>query len=140
MKISDDTKRVVQFIEDIYPNAIQKKDDLSSILEIGATYNLHTQINELIFTAASIKFMRKKLISSPVNDASTDKIKIEFQRSLKDFKSMVQNISKIAEENQFNISFKHFLNSDADSIANLIALSSDLSLLKNVQKKSGKRN
>jgi len=135
MQISDDTNHVINFIEDVFPDSIQNTNDLANILEIGALFGLHTQINELIFTATAIQYMKKRIISAPANDSSTEKMKIELQKSLQDFKEMLQNIKQIAKGNNLDVNFRSYLSENTSSVENLISISSDLALLKEVQNK-----
>jgi hypothetical protein len=139
MQISGDTQRVIQFIDDTFPDSLKRKEDFSAILELGASFGLYSQVNELIFIAASIEYMRKKLVSTSVNDTSTEKMKNEFQNSVREMASLINQLGSTAAENEIELNFDHYLDSSSKAIENLIALSSDLSLLKEVQNKMKER-
>jgi predicted translin family RNA/ssDNA-binding protein len=135
MIISEDTKQVIEFIGEVFPDSISNINELTAILEIGATFGLHELINDLVFTAASIQYLKKTIISSPISNNSTDKMKIEFQRSIQDLRDMMGKINRIALDNKLDINFDQYLEKNQGSVEKLLSLSSDLSLIKEVQNK-----
>ena len=54
MELSEDTQKVLEFLDNYSESGIRKRNDIASILEISASYNLHTLFNNIVFTGKSI--------------------------------------------------------------------------------------
>jgi hypothetical protein len=61
MQISDDTKSVVNFLDEYTKGNLRKKNDFAAILEICATYNGSDTLNHLIFSGKSLWNISSKL-------------------------------------------------------------------------------
>ena len=64
MEISADTKEILEFLDYTTANNLRKRNDIASILEIGATYGESDVMNDLILASSSLWNINQTLIRS----------------------------------------------------------------------------
>lgn len=133
MKISEDTKQVIDFLEEINEAELPKKHDMSVILEIGAQTGKASLVNDVIFSGSSVWKMYNKLNSSDPTDEKTEKIKIEMKRSFSEIQEHLSELMSLYEYSGDIPLNDNYFEKDQESIMNIIELSSSLFLLKEVQ-------
>ena len=134
MIISDDTKRVIEYLQMISENNLRKSKDLSIMLEVGATYSQNELIQSLIFTGKSI-WNLSKTIARSIDTIPNDNLKREFEVNINEFREMITQIIDYVDEEDANRFYIIYLNNDLGATRNIIDLAHDLSILKDIQKK-----
>lgn len=133
MKISEDTKMVIDFLEEINEKELPKKHDMSVILEIGAKTGKASLVNDMIFAGSSVWKMYNKLNSTDPADEKMEKIKIEMKRSYDEIQDYLSELISIYQDAGDVLFENNYFDNDQRSIMNIIELSSSLALLKEVQ-------
>lgn len=134
MIISDDTKRVIEYLQMISEDNLRKSKDLSIMLEVGATYSQNELIQSLIFTGKSI-WNLSKTIARSIDTIPNDNLKREFEANINEFREMITQIIDYVDEEDANRFYIIYLNNDLGATRNIIDLAHDLSILKDIQKK-----
>ncbi|MEJ5245685.1 MAG: hypothetical protein WHV28_08265 [Bacteroidota bacterium] len=131
MKISEDTRRVVDFLEAYSEEGLRKRNDLEVLLEISASRGDFAFANKLIFTGKSVFKLFKTFKKSVSNNA--DALKTQLNSSIEELRSLLHSAVENADE-QIKKRFEetYFVNTNG-ALANLIDLSHDLSVLKDLQ-------
>jgi len=135
MKISDDTKNIVNFLNHTLNGNLQKTADLEVILEIGATYGLIDEFNQILFLATSLHNINQTLQRHHSEDFSNieklqkEKIKtfLELQELLKSF---IENEDEIITS-RFN---KVYFGNTQGNFVNISDLAHDLAALNDIIK------
>lgn len=135
MELSKDTKEVVQYLDDIAEGNLRKKNDLGVILEISATYSLAELLENLIFDGASLWRIYQILKKSGDDDILTN-LKSEFNEVSGSIIPMLTEITDYFEDVTLKKRFLEiYLSGTLGSLKNIIDLSHDFSILKEVQNK-----
>lgn len=134
MNISDDTKNVVSFLNSATNGKIKRIEDLSLILEIGATEGLSQEINDLIFIGASIYKLSEALKNNELVENS-NLIKKELANNIIEIKKILNQLDNYLKEDQDKSKFQSYLNENENAFVSIIELSQDLFELKNLQNK-----
>ncbi len=131
MNISEDTRRVIDFLEAYSESGLRKKNDLEVLLEISASRGDFAFANKLIFTGKSVFQLYKTSKKSIGNSA--DSIKTQFISSIEELRHLLRTAVDDADE-QIKKRFDetYFVDTNG-AVANLIDLSHDLSILKDLQ-------
>ncbi len=131
MKISDDTRRVIEFLQAYSEEGLRKKNDLEVLLEISASRGDFAFANKLIFTGKSVFKLYKIFKKSTGNNA--DALKTQISSSIEELRRLLRSATDDADE-QIKKRFEetYFVDTNG-AVANLIDLSHDLSVLKDLQ-------
>lgn len=130
MNISEDTRRVVDFLEDFSEGGLRKKDDLLILLQSASDSLDHKLMNNIIFTGKSIRNLYTKY--KKTKDSNADILQRELARSADELKLMIDSL--IPEDESIRHRFGNtYMNPTAGCLANLIDLAADLALLKDLQ-------
>lgn len=135
MKISEDTARVVAFLQETTAGNLRKPNDMETLLELGATYGAHTEINELVFAGSALWLVSKKLKSIESNDQGAEKLAEEYLRNMNNINILLQFFSSIAPADIQKRFAEIYLSEDRGAALNIIDLSHDLFALKEIQNK-----
>lgn len=132
MKISNDTENVINFLEEFSPDGLRKKNDLAAILEITAQMNDFALANKIIFTGKSVYNLHQKFRKA--KGLGTDLLQEQLLKSLDELTELLQNVALNCNDEEIKKRFEvtYFAKTNG-SLANLIDLSCDLSILKDVQ-------
>ena len=134
MIISDDTKKVIEFLQVVSENNLRKSKDLAIMLEVGATFNQSELIQSIIFTGKSIWNISRVLARSD-DSISIENLKREFESNINEMREMIMQLIDFINEEDAHRFYIIYLNNDLGSTRNIIDLAHDLSILKDVQKK-----
>jgi hypothetical protein len=138
MKLSDDTLRVLKFLDDYTDNNLRKRNDIGSIIEICASNNNADLLNRLIFAGKSVWNLSQKDKKTVSGQESAELIQKELMRNLNEVKTLLE---KIIDDFDKDIQTRFdtiYFQISAGSVKNLIDLSHDLSKIKDLQTKSRK--
>jgi hypothetical protein len=125
MKTSNDTTKVIEYLEKSSEQGLLAKELLSQILEISATYSLHQEMNELIFAGASAVNIKRALITAVEDKSILQKVLTE--ECLKIEKIVGYIFEQDDDGATPTINPQEFLN-----------LAHDLNIMKKIQKQSKK--
>lgn len=142
MNISNDTKEVVAFLQDLSGGNLRKPNDLGIFMEIGASNGLGILMNEFIFNGASIWHLSQALKKTKQGEEGFSKIEKELNENIKKIHSQISTFLSFADGDILERIGKIYQQSNTGAILNIIDLAHDLSELKYVQNtiKSNKNN
>ena len=133
MDLSQDTTEVLNFLDHTTGNNLLKRNDLGTILEIGASEGNHRIVNKIIFTGKSLWNLWSLLRKSTPDDEGYDIIFNEFRKSSIELSVMISGmIEPDNEEIRQRFATVYFAGTDG-STRNLVDLAHDLSALRDVQ-------
>ncbi len=136
MNLSDDTQKVIQFLEYLGVQ-LRKKNDFALILEISATYNLIDELTKLIFSSASVWNLSKTL-KKVAGNPNALLLENELHKGIEELLNSLREIIDSAEvEYVKRFQNIYFQNTDG-AIRNLIDLAHDFSAFKDIQNQSKK--
>jgi hypothetical protein len=132
MEISEDTQKVINYLQYYSNNSLRKAQDVALILEINAERNDYLLANQIIFTGKSIWNLHRTLRRS---DGSRDisLLEKEILSSFKEIQKLLSKFINYAEKEQIKRFEEVYLQETAGCLRNIIDLSHDLSILKEVQ-------
>ena len=135
MDISEDTQRVLNFLQDFCDGNLRKSNDIASLLEIAAINLKAKEMNDLIFTGASICLISQKIKKLKDNEEGTNQLAEELHRNINEISRLLQCFSSLAPTEIQKRIERIYLVNDYGSFLNIIDLSHDLSILKDLQNK-----
>jgi len=133
MIISQDTKEVVKFLQDLSGGNLRKPKDLEIFLEIGAAYGQEELMNDFIFNGSSIWFLSKTLKKTNQGEEGFNKLDKELKETIIKFQSQINTFLSFADEDIIERVGKIYQQNTSGSTLNLIDLAHDLSEMKYVQ-------
>ncbi|MGE5480077.1 MAG: hypothetical protein ACM3U1_06575 [Chloroflexota bacterium] len=133
MRLSDDTREILEALDAFSGGSLRKPEDLAIILEIAATYGELDPLNELIFSgksAHSLYFMLKK---SKMPE-SNENLVSEMDKSLANFEQALRRLAQYLEEEESIKRFdeKYFAGTQGARL-NLLDLAHDFAIFKDLQ-------
>ncbi|MCX7909391.1 MAG: hypothetical protein N2560_07740 [Ignavibacteria bacterium] len=135
MQFSEDTNRILEFLDYTSSGTLRKRNDLGTILEVLASRNKPELANELIFYGSAL-WASYKIFRRDKTSQSTQKIKDELENLFNKLLELLNEIVAFFEDEELIQRFqKVYLKPDIGSRMNLIDLSYDLNELKKVQLK-----
>ncbi len=133
MQISKDTLSVVNYLDEYSNGSLRKKNDIATILELGASSNSAQLLNKLIFSAKSCWNLFNKIKKI---DSGTDGfvlIEKEFNKTMIEIENHLNELLEYADDEIIERFEKIYLANTQGSAKNIVDLSYDLSVLKNLQ-------
>jgi hypothetical protein len=139
MELSQDTQYVLQAIDEASKSTLRKRNDLGSILELGATFGKYNEVSNLIFQGKIIWNLSKQLKKLDSNAEGLNLIQKEFESSLEIFRNDLKNI-----QNDGNLEIKErfqsvYLEQTKGCVLNIIDLAHDFGKLKDLQDSTKRR-
>lgn len=139
MDLSEDTLRVLEFLDFTSSQTLRKREDLGIILETLATNNKPELANEIIFYGSALWGTYRILKKQTGNDLTLN-LKKEIEELFEKLNELITQVVEFIEEeeiiNRFN---KVYLRGDIGARMNIIDLCYDLNELKKVQLKLHKK-
>lgn len=136
MQISDDTKAVVQFINDYTKGNLRKVNDLELIFEISATYDGNDELNRLVFAGKSVWNIASKLRKVVQGTDGIDLLEKELLRNIEEMKRLMGIIVEFADNDSKKRFDEIYFPETSGALKNLIDLGHDLSAFKDIQSRS----
>ncbi len=134
MKLSNDTIKVMEFLDNFSDNNIRKRSDVGLIFEICASFNLHEILNRFIFTSKSVWKLSRSLKNSSPEQQGSDLLKTELGRQIDDMKKLLSQIIDYSDEPQSSERFANiYFQLTSGSLKNLTDLAHDFAIVKDLQ-------
>lgn len=134
MDISHDTQQVLEFLDYFSGNTLRKRSDLAVLLELSASYDLSEQINELIFQGTYFKNLNQAIRKAVADPSALEKMEKEIRISFEKMKTQIFSIIENLDDPELIKRFHDLYFSNTQGcFRNMFDLSSDLSLLKEIQ-------
>lgn len=135
MEISQDTLLVIEALNNFSENTLRKKNDLTIILELAATYNLDKELSEFIFTG-KVLWNLFKTIKRPNNDQeSMSGVQKEFEVSLESIRALLIKFQTLSD-NKFQKRLQDtYLEMTKGCVLNIVDLCHDFGKFKDMQTK-----
>jgi hypothetical protein len=133
MIISPDTAEVMKFLDDITGSGLRKRNDLATILELGASTGNHELIDDILFNAKYLWNLNQTISKA---DAGTDglaKLHQEYKETGLKLSDKLSHLIEQAEEQDKSRFAEIYFKPTSGAFRNLIDLSHDLAKLKEVQ-------
>ncbi len=135
MKISDDTKNIVNFLNETLEGNLQKPSDLEVLLEVGANYGLFDEFNQILLISSSFYNINSSLERHSGEDFSNieylEKEKIRLFYELQDLLKSYIGMEDEVVNDRFN---KLYFGEGQGKFANILDLCHDLSALNDIRK------
>lgn len=130
MNISEDTLRVVNFLQEFSNNTLRKRNDIEAILEIGATKADSILIEKIIFTGKSIWNLHKTLSRSQIDNTNLQR---ELEKSFYELQELLAKLIDGIEETDLLQRFENvYFQKNSGCFRNVVDLSHDLAKLKDL--------
>jgi len=134
MEISEDTKNVVNTLNQFIDNKLRKKNDLEVVMEIAVSKNMIEEFSQAIFNAKAFWNLSKTLNKVDPDDDDSQNFKREFERYLEMYKQNLKDIIKSVEDDETNERFNEtYFEMNRGCVLNLIDLAHDLGRFKDMQ-------
>ena len=135
MEISQDTLLVIEALNNFSENTLRKKNDLTIILELAATYNLDKELSEFIFTG-KVLWNLFKTIKRPNNDQeSMSVIQKEFEVSLESIRALLVKFQTLSDKTFQKRLQDTYLEMTKGCVLNIVDLCHDFGKFKDMQTK-----
>jgi hypothetical protein len=135
MNISDETKNIIDFLQEISENKLRKADDLALIIEVSASYDGFEELKKLAFVGSSIKNINSTIKRAQQNSDGIDKLFQELQNSLIEFQNLLSEYYTFLDEKSKKRIQDIYLEKSQGSYRNIIDFAHDLALFKDLQAK-----
>lgn len=135
MKISEDTKEVVNFLGQVTGNKLRKRNDLGTLLELGASSGDAAMTNGIIFNSTKIWNLYSKIRKLTPDSEGVDLLKKEFDDAVQETLMMLKAVITEADEETRERFDDIYFQKTKGAVLNLIDLAHDLAELKKVQQK-----
>lgn len=140
MNISEDTKEVIKFLDRVTGNNLRKRNDLGTILEIGASSGDAAMTNQIIFNSTKIWNLYSKIRKLTPESEGIDLLKKEFDSAIEETLMMLKAVITEADEDISERFDDIYFQKTKGAVLNLIDLAHDLAELKKVQQKFKNRS
>ena len=133
MELSKDTTAVLEFLDYTTGNNLRKRNDLGTILEIGAQTSAYILVNQIIFTGKYLWNLHRMLKKTSGDAEGREKLISEATVSAQSLKEYISElIDSMDDFNRERFDTVYFAEGQG-AYMNLIDLAHDLSKLKEVQ-------
>ncbi len=136
MIISEDTKSVVQFLNDYAKGGLRKMNDVEIIFELAATYNGADELNRLVFAGKSVWNISSKLKKIIHGTGGIDLLQKEMLRNVEDMKKWLRIIIEYGDNKSKERFDVVYFAETSGAIKNIIDLAHDLAVFKDIQSES----
>jgi hypothetical protein len=133
MNLSPDTEAVLQHLDGITNNNLRKRNDLGTILEIGAENDAFELVNTIIFSGAALWKLFNTLKKAEPGSEGYKTLEKEFANVLNDLRAQLAEIAGMADEETIKRFENVYFGMNQGVIRNLTDLAHDLGALKSVQ-------
>lgn len=133
MELSQDTQNVIQAIDDSANGTLRKKNDLGTILELGASFGKIAEVTNLIFNGKIIWNLSKQLKKLDSSAEGLHLIQNEFENTLEIFRQNLIVLQEIANKETKDRFQNIYLELTKGCVLNIIDLSHDFAKLKDLQ-------
>ncbi|HYF04057.1 MAG TPA: hypothetical protein VEC36_11810 [Patescibacteria group bacterium] len=133
MNFSPDTEAVLQFLDGTTNNNLRKRNDLGTILEVGAENDAFELVNSIIFTGSALWKLFNTLKKTGPNAEGYKVLETEFANVMNDLRAQLAEIAGFADEQTITRFENVYLGVNGGVIRNLTDLAHDLGALKSVQ-------
>lgn len=133
MELSKDTIAVLEFLDFTTGNNLRKRNDLGTILEIGAVKSAYSLVNKIIFTGKYLWNLHGLLKKTANDEEGRERLISEATISTKSLKEDISElIDDVEDFDRKRFDVVYFAEGQG-AYRNLIDLAHDLSKLKEVQ-------
>lgn len=144
MEISQDTLNVVEFLNSIIVGGLRKKNDITAIFELSASYSNADILNDLILNATALSYLEKKLknfqnsdkviLSSNHAENIINNIKKEVIALTEEFCQRLKELIDLSENSELIERFeKIYFSMSEGALLNILDLAYDLTNFKELQ-------
>ena len=133
MELSADTLEVLKFLDEVTGGNLRKRNDIGSILEIGAETGNHALVVDIIFTGSSLWNLNQAISKSGSNTDGMDKLFDEYRQTALILDDKIRELIVSFENPDVKRFNGIYLAKTSGAFKNLIDLAHDLAKLKEVQ-------
>jgi hypothetical protein len=133
MELSQDTKSVIDFMQNTAGVELRKPNDLGTILETGAAFGLFALVNSIVFTGKSLWNIQRSLQSPSASEQDILPLKKEYEYCIFELKQYLAELLRSSDDKE-KLRFENiYLQNSSGALKNLLDLAHDLSEFKMVQ-------
>lgn len=136
MYLSEDTVKVLEYLKNYSDNSLRKANDIGIILELGAVSGDSDLINKIIFSGKSIWNLHRtiqKQINSSNSNENVNQLQLELMNSISEIQNYIELLTRMTEELVAKRFVEVYLQDKRGSYLNIIDLSHDLAIFKQLQ-------
>lgn len=133
MEISKDTLLVIEAIDNYSEGTLRKKNDLTNIFEICASFNLTKEIETLIFSGKILWNLYRTIKRPDVEQDTLVGVQNEFQNTLEKIREVLISIQNNSEETFQKRLQDTYLEMTKGCVLNIVDLCHDFGKFKDMQ-------
>ena len=132
MKISSDTEEILIFLDYSTGNKLTNRNDLGTILELGALFGEDEIIQNILFNGTGIWNLHTTIEKLNSQDTGYSQILSELTKSINEFRQNITDLFGTEYPEEFGEFNNKFLSENESSRRNLLGLAHDISALKEI--------
>ena len=134
MNLSPDTEAVLSALNDAVEGGLRKRNDIGSILELGAAANNAESVNAIVRTGTALWKVYRTLRRLQPGDEGYHQMEQEFGRQLNELREHLATIVQPADDDTLQRFDDIYFGMTQGVIRNLVDLGHDLSQIRNMQR------
>ena len=139
MKISDNTVKLLERINEQSRKPLKNTYEVSLLLESAISFSKATEFKDLIFTAKYINGLKNVLSNRIINgDDIMEKLFDEFNKNIQKFIELLKKMVTTSDEKSEEFFRVKYFNLDQESMVNSMELIEDLTYIKEYFNKNSK--
>jgi len=131
MQISEDTRNVMNYLDEYSGNTLRSAEELSLILNILAGNNSFDLMNELIFVGKSVYNLHSTINKNNPDKGQLTLLESEFNKSFTELTKALNKVLQLTSESDAIEKIGALMNPQNPEL--IISLAHDLSILKDLQ-------
>lgn len=135
MEISKDTQAVIEALDNFAEGSLRKKNDITYILEIGASYGFYEEISTFIFSGKVLWNLFKTIKKTTVDTETLIGVQKEFKNTLEVIRELILKFKEYGDEKFQKRLQDTYLEVTKGCVLNIVDLCHDFGKLKDMQSK-----
>lgn len=135
MEISKDTQAVVEALDNFAEGSLRKKNDITFLLEIGASYGFYEEIANFIFSGKILWNLFKTIKKTTTDTETLIGVQKEFQNTLEVIRELILKFKEFGDESYQKRLQDTYLEVTKGCVLNIVDLCHDFGKLKDMQTK-----
>jgi hypothetical protein len=135
MEISKDTQAVIEALDNFTEGSLRKKNDITYLLEIGASYGFYEEIATFIFSGKVLWNLFKTIKKTTIDTQTLIGVQKEFQTTLEVIRELILKFKEYGDETYQKRLQNTYLEVTKGCILNIVDLCHDFGKLKEMQTK-----
>lgn len=126
MQLSDDTRAVLDYLNDLVEGGLRKRNDVGTILELGASFNEPDLVNDLIRTGTAVWKVYSTLRRLSQGDQGFRQLEEEFALQMNTLREQLASLARHADDDTLKRFDDVYFGRTQGVIRNIVDLGHDL--------------